>query len=90
MRKHDIIERKEQEYSTRRIQFCFDYFRWTMFGKLFKKTSKIKFSKIVKADLNSPHRELSNGGLDILVALFVFWELIFCASLLWVQSSCSQ
>ena len=35
------------------------------------------FTKIAKADLDSPCQELSNSGLRFFVALLVFWELIF-------------
>ena len=35
------------------------------------KRSKINFTKIYQADLKSPRRELSNGGLGIVVALLV-------------------
>ena len=44
--------------------------------------------KIVKADLDFPRQELSNSDLGIVVALLVFWELIFRVFLLGVQSSC--
>ena len=38
-------------------------------------------TKIVPADLDSPHRELSNGGLGIVVALLVRRGIDFsCAS----------
>ena len=33
----------------------------------------MNFTKIVKADLDSPRRELSNGGLGIVVILLVRW-----------------
>ena len=47
-------------------------------------------TKIVKADLDSPRRDLSNSGLVILVALLIFRQLIFCVFLLGVvQSSCT-
>ena len=40
----------------------------------------MSFTKIVKADLDSSHWTLSNGGLGIVVALSVFQQLIFvCA-----------
>ena len=42
-------------------------------------------TKIVKADLDSPCRELSNGSLGIVVALTVFRKLIFCLFLLGIQ-----
>ena len=39
------------------------------------------FTKIDKVDLNSPHRELSNGGLRIVVTLLVHRQNDFsCAS----------
>ena len=33
----------------------------------------MNFTKIAKADLESPCRELSNSGLGIVVALLVCW-----------------
>ena len=42
------------------------------------------------ADLNSPRQELSNGGLGIVVALLVCWQLDFCRIILEVQSSCND
>ena len=40
----------------------------------------MNFTKIVPEDLNSPRRELSNGGLEIVVALLVCWQIDFlCA-----------
>ena len=51
----------------------------------------MNFTKIVKADLDSPRPKLSNGGLGIDVALTVFFqELIFRVFLLRVQSSCNM
>ena len=41
-----------------------------------------------KSDLNSPHRELSNGGLGIIVTLTIFQKLFFCRLKLAVQFSC--
>ena len=38
----------------------------------------MNFTEIDPTDLNSPCRELSNGGLGIVVALLVFWQIIFC------------
>ena len=39
------------------------------------------FTKIDPADLDSPHRELSNGGLKSVVALLVRWQINFsCVS----------
>ena len=62
----------------RRIQICVVYFCfgiiWTV---ILKKEVKNKFSKIDQADLDSPHRELSNGGLRIIVALLVRWGINF-------------
>ena len=41
----------------------------------------MNFTKIVKADLDSPRRELSNGGLGIVVALSGFLAIDFvCVS----------
>ena len=36
------------------------------------------FTKLDQADLNSPCRELSNGGLKIFVALLVRWQINIC------------
>ena len=49
----------------------------------------MNFTKIVKADLDSPRRELSDGGLGIVVALTFFRQLIFRVFLLGVQFSCT-
>ena len=39
------------------------------------------FTKMNKADLESPCRELSNGGLGIVAVLLVRWKIDFsCAS----------
>ena len=41
----------------------------------------MKFTKIVKADLDFPRRELSDGGLGIVAALSVFPAIYFsCVS----------
>ena len=41
----------------------------------------MNFRKIVKADLDFPRRELSNGGLGIVVAFMFFSGIIFvCVS----------
>ena len=41
----------------------------------------MNFTKIVKADLDPPRRELSNGCLGIVIALLVCPEIIFsCVS----------
>ena len=45
----------------------------------------MNFTKLDQADLDSPRRELSNGGLKIVVALKIFRELIFCVFLLGVR-----
>jgi len=51
------------------------------------KRSKINFTKTIKADLDSPRQELSNGGLGIVIALMEFsWEF-FCWLVLDVKSS---
>ena len=47
-------------------------------------------TKIYFADLNSPCRELFNGGLGIVVALLVLWKIDFCPLILDVQSSCNR
>ena len=39
------------------------------------------FTKLDQADLESPRRGLSNGGIRIVVTLLVHWQLNFvCAS----------
>ena len=46
-----------------------------------KKRAKISFTEIDTAYLDSPRRELSNGGLGIVVALLVHWGVNFlCVS----------
>ena len=41
-----------------------------------------------RKDLDSPRRELSNGGLGIVAALVVFSGIIFCVRISNAQSSC--
>ena len=43
---------------------------------------------MVKADLESPHQGLSNGGLGIVVALLVCPAIDFLCDSTGVQSSC--
>ena len=38
---------------------------------------KTNVTKVVKADLDSPRRELSNSGLGIVVAVLVPWQIDF-------------
>ena len=38
------------------------------------------FTKIDPADLDSPRRELSNGGVKIVVALLVHWQINFLSA----------
>ena len=38
------------------------------------------FIKLDQTDLNSPRRELSNGGLKIVVALLDRWQIIFLSA----------
>ena len=40
----------------------------------------MNFTKIDQADLDSPRRELSNGGLGIVVALLVRWGINFLSA----------
>ena len=40
----------------------------------------MNFTKIVKADLDSPRQELSSGGLRIAVALSDFPEIVFLSA----------
>ena len=40
-------------------------------------------------DLSFSRRELSNGGLKIVVALLLCWQIVFCHLILGVQSSCT-
>ena len=46
------------------------------------KSSKNDHTKIVRIDLDSPCRELSNGGLESEVALAVRWKIDFVCVLL--------
>ena len=56
----------------------------TLFGKLFwKKRSKMTFIKLDQADLDSPRRELSNGGHETIVALLVHWQINFWSAQTW-------
>ena len=50
--------------------------------------SKNDHRKIYLTDLDSPRRELSTGGLGIIIALSVCWQINFCVHLLGVHSSC--
>ena len=45
-------------------------------------------TKIVTADLESPHRELSVRGFGIVVALLVRWQINVSRASTGVQSSC--
>ena len=45
-------------------------------------------TKIVQTDLDSPHRELFGGSLEIIVALLVFSGINFSCACMGVQSSC--
>ena len=40
----------------------------------------MKITKIVKADLDSPRREVSNGGLKSVVTLLVRWQIDFLSA----------
>ena len=48
------------------------------------------FTKIYPADLDSPRRELSNGGLESVAILLARWQINFCRLVLDVQSSCNH
>ena len=56
-------------------------------GSYVEKRGQMNQTKLNQADLESPCRELSNGGLGIVVALLVFRELIFRVRVLGIQSS---
>ena len=43
---------------------------------------------MVKAELGSPRRELSNGGLGIVVALLDCWQIFFVGLVVDAQSNC--
>ena len=45
-------------------------------------------TKMTHVYLDSPSRELSNGGLGVVVALLVRWGIIFCVRISDAQSSC--
>ena len=76
------------KYLMRRIRFCFDYFSLDIIWKVILKRSKINFTKIVKACLNSPRQEFSNGGLGIVVVLLVCRQIDFfaCVSLIGIPA----
>ena len=68
-------ETPEQEYLTRRIQFCLVYFYLHIIWKvILKKEVKMDGTKIYQAYLDSPRWELSNDGLGFVVALAVFFS----------------
>ena len=75
-------ETLELEYSTRRIQFCPDYFCLGIILKVVQYNfQNIAQTKIDHSDLNSSRRELSNGGLGIFVTLLIACEIDFsCVS----------
>ena len=50
----------------------------------------MEFTKPGQKHLDSPRRELSNGGLGIVVALLVRWEINVCMFILEIQSSCKR
>ena len=52
--------------------------------------SKINFTKMDQADLDSPRQELSNEGLESVVALTIFLGIDFSSARIDVQSSCSN
>ena len=56
--------------------------------RYFENEVNMDHTKIYPEDLNSACRELSNGGLEIVVALSVFSGIFVCVFLLGVQSSC--
>ena len=65
----------------RRIQIRFDYFCLGIILEViqynFQNNAK---TKIVKADLDFPRRELSNGGLESVATLLVRWQINYsCA-----------
>ena len=60
-------------------------------GVIFSLVLKIKRSKnghrkIDPADLNSSRQELSNGGLGIVVALLVCWQIDFFVGSNWMSN----
>ena len=83
-------ETSEQEYSMRQIQFCLVHFCSDIIWRGILKKVKMVQTKMYQADLNSTCRELSNGGLGILVALLVCRGTYFlvCGYLADRQSSC--
>ena len=64
----------ELEYLTRQIEIRFDYF---CLGINLEVT---QYNKKVKADLDSPCRELSNGDIEIVTALSGFLEIDFLSA----------
>ena len=60
------------KYSTRQIQIYRAFFCWDLVFTCFKNEKpKMDHTKIGTADLDSSCRELSNGGLGIVIALLV-------------------
>ena len=82
-------ETSAQDGSTRQIWFCFVYFcLGNIWSAILKRGSKINFTKIDNADLNSHRGDLFVQGLGIVLALSVHWWLIFRVRLLGLQFSC--
>ena len=74
-------EALELEYSTRPIQISFDYFCLGIILEVIQYDFQNNaWTKIVKADLDSPCRELSNGGLESIATLLVRWQIDFLSA----------
>ena len=90
-------ETLELEYSTRRIRIWLLYFCLGVILKVIQYNFQNNaFTKIYHSELNSPHWELSNGGLGIAVTLLVRWEIDFLSARirrpirLWVRAAYSK
>ena len=82
-------ETSEQEYSTSKSDSAwFSDVRQYLKSYFEKRCQKMTFTKLDQEDLDSPRRELSNGGLGIVVAP-AFSGIVFLYAC-GVQSSYSQ
>ena len=76
-------ETSAQEYMTRWIWFCFDYFCLVIIWKVILKRGEMRYTKTIKADVDSPCPELSISGLGFVVALLVRSGIPFSCAYTW-------
>ena len=79
---YDTSETTIGKLSARRIQIWLGYFCLGIILKVIQYNFQNNVqTKIAQLDLNSPRRELSNGGLGIVVTLLVAYQINYsCAS----------